>query len=212
MAEEKRYRVNEIFYSLQGEGARAGSANVFVRFSGCNLKCDMEPGLLSPGGFACDTEFVSGVDYTLDELVRKISEADTGGCHWVIFTGGEPLLQLDADLIKALCLRDYRVAIETNGTRPIPKGLDHDIDYIAVSPKVAEHALKIERAEELRYVITADRGIPRPSIKADHYFLSPAFDQDGRVDRAALTRCIELCLIYPQWRLSLQLHKVIGVR
>jgi organic radical activating enzyme len=205
--EPRRYAINEIFYSVQGEGARAGSPNIFVRFSGCNLRCDLEEGDKSPGGFVCDTELTSGRQLTAAEILKEIRKA-SADCLAVVFTGGEPLLQLDDVLINTLKVCGYFLAIETNGTRPIPEG----IDYVCVSPKVAEHALKAQRADELRYVISRDKGIPRPALKAENYFLSPAFDQDGNLDRATLFHCMRLCLENPRWRLSLQLHKVIGVR
>ncbi len=203
---EKQYRINEIFYSLQGEGVRAGTPNVFIRFSGCNLACDKEPGERSPGGFACDTEFESGVwmdPLALLEQVRKLAP----DCRAVIWTGGEPGLQLTAGLVDMFKAAGYFQAIETNGTQTLPPGLD----WICCSPKVAEHALKLEAASEVKYVRNSGMGIPKPRIKADHYLISPAFDH-GRVDPETLKWCIQLCKDNPPWRLSLQLHKVWNVR
>src|SRR5258707_498307 len=119
-----KYMVSEVFYSLQGEGHRAGSANVFIRFSGCNLRCDMEVGPLSPGGFACDTEFVSGISMTGPQLINAVKKAKGDArCGWVICTGGEPLLQLNDALISLLHREGFRIAIETNGTQPIPESI-----------------------------------------------------------------------------------------
>ena len=124
----KTYKVNEIFYSVQGEGARTGSANVFVRFSDCNLRCVAD----GEAGFDCDTEFISGEEIPLDDLLQKIHEVG-GQCRSVIFTGGEPALRVDADLIEKLHASFYYLAIETNGTLSLPAGLD----WICVSPKTA---------------------------------------------------------------------------
>lgn len=197
----KTYRVNEIFYSLQGEGVRAGTANVFVRFSGCNMRCDMEAGEKSPGGFRCDTEFESGRAFEAGELFLEVQRIG-GACRNIIFTGGEPTLQLDATLLLLFKTKDYYLAIETNGTNPVPDG----IDWICVSPKVAEHALKQMTADEVKYVRHTGQGIPKPAIKAFHYLLSPAFDA-GQLDPANLTWCINLVKENPSWRLSVQQHK-----
>jgi 6-pyruvoyl tetrahydropterin synthase/QueD family protein len=203
---DKTYRINEIFFSLQGEGARAGSANVFIRFSGCNLKCDIEESELSPGGFPCDTEFVSGRQMTASEIVKEAQRVG-GECDAVICTGGEPLLQLDDGLIAALQDEGYFIAIETNGTRIIPDG----INWVTVSPKVAEHALKAQRADELKYVLPVGKSIPRPSLEATHYYISPAWSAEG-LDQETLSHCVQLCLDNPKWQLSLQVHKIIGLR
>lgn len=202
----KTYQVNDIFYSLQGEGVRAGTPNVFVRFSGCNLRCDMEPGPKSPGGFACDTEFQSGVPTPLDDLVDRIVKM-AGSCRSIIFTGGEPTLQLDDALLRALSDRSFYLAIETNGSRPVPDGLD----WVCVSPKVAEHAIKQKVANEVKYVRNVGQGIPKTVVKAEHYLISPAF-QGEDVPRATLDWCAKLCLENPPWRLSAQLHKWWAVR
>lgn len=199
------YRVNEIFYSLQGEGIRAGTANVFVRFSGCNLKCSVGDEF---SGFDCDTEFVSGINYTEDELIDAIL-ATASDCPNVILTGGEPSLQIDQPLINRLKNAGLYVAIETNGTKQLPQ----NIDWICVSPKSAEHTLRATHADELKYVRFAGQGIPRPSItSATHKLLSPAFNADWSIDRAALDTCIKLVKEHPSWRLSMQQHKIWRVR
>ncbi len=204
---EKEYRINEIFYSLQGEGVRAGTPNVFIRFSGCNLACDIEPGPRSPGQFACDTEFESGVWMDAGEILRKVRQL-APDCRSVIWTGGEPGLQLGQPLVDLFKSEKYFQAIETNGSVALPTGLD----WICCSPKVAEHALKLEAASEVKYVRNSHTGIPKPRIKADHYLISPAFEPGGRPSPDTLAWCISLCLANPPWRLSLQLHKIWNVR
>jgi len=201
----KKYLVNEIFYSLQGEGMRAGTANVFVRFAGCNLQCQMAPGPLSPGGWDCDTQFSGGLQYTAEELELEMKRVG-GLCRCVILTGGEPLLQVDEELLS--CLRkDWYIAVETNGTQPIPSG----IDWVTCSPKVAEHAVQVVQADELKYVLHAGQALPHPQCKATHLLVSPPFTPDG-VDYASLQWCMRIVESHPQWRLSMQLHKLWGAR
>lgn len=209
----KTYSVNEIFYSLQGEGVRAGTANVFVRFAGCNLQCSMEPGPLSPGGFDCDTQFTGGLKMTAEDIVAKCREL-AGSCRAAIFTGGEPMLQVDRELIEAFgastaVQRYWHLAVETNGTVPVPDGW---FDWVTVSPKVAEHALRVTGANEAKYVIHAGQALPKPHVAADHYLVSPAWSPNAGFDRASVEWCIKLCKENPQWRLSQQLHKVWNVR
>lgn len=201
----KRYQVNEVFYSVQGEGVRAGTANCFVRLSGCNLQCN---GQQDGEAFApvCDTEFVSGVRMALPELLTRI--VATGPVRWVILTGGEPGLQVDAELIAALHDANIMVAIETNGTQELPG----DIDWITVSPKTAEHTLKITQCNEVKYVRHQGQGIPKTTVKAEHYIISPAFEASGFLDPATLQWCIKLVKENPKWRLSVQQHKTWKVR
>lgn len=203
-----KYRVNEIFYSLQGEGARAGTANVFVRFSGCNLQCAMEPGPKSPGGFDCDTEFSSGKDFSLEELVSAIRACGGPKAKSVILTGGEPSLQVDQELVEALRADRWYIAMETNGTKDVAA---LELDWVTVSPKTAEHTLKVEEANEVKYVRAVGQGLPKPKIKATHYFLSPAFSPDG-TSQETLANCIEMVKNNPKWRLSVQQHKMWRVR
>ncbi len=196
-----RYLVNEIFYSLQGEGVRAGTPNLFLRLSRCNLECKVET-----HGFDCDTEFESGRWLTLDEILgefRALSES----CDWVILTGGEPALQTDRELIDRLHTAGYKLAIETNGSFPLPEG----IDWITVSPKVAEHAIRQRTAHEVKYVRGHGQAVPRTVVQAEHYLISPAFD-GAEVDPRTLDWCIRLCKENPPWRLSVQQHKLWKVR
>lgn len=212
----KAYTINEAFYSLQGEGARAGSANLFLRFSGCNLECDLQEGDRSPGGFACDTEFKSGRamtvpeihDHLLELLPESARPSSIPWCGaWVILTGGEPLLQVDEELVETLRGCGFHLALETNGTRSIPEG----IEWVTVSPKIAEHALKANRANELKYVRAYGQGIPKPKLKAEFKYISPAWGSDG-LERRTLDWCIRLVKENPEWRLSLQQHKSWRVR
>lgn len=192
-AEATTLRVSEIFYSLQGEGRRVGEASIFVRLSGCDLACSF-----------CDTEFESGAVLTLAQIHERLEKVP---CRWIVWTGGEPTLQLTAEVIAYFKGRNYNQAIETNGNRPVPSGLD----WVACSPKVAEHVLAKnipQGVDELRYVRHAGQpGVPEPKITARHYYLSPRFDGD-QANQANLQHCIKLCLENPRWNLSLQTHKL----
>lgn len=208
---EYRYHINEVFYSIQGEGVRAGTANVFVRFAYCNLECRVEPGPKSPGGFDCDTEFASGRSLTLAELGEWVGEELLAGGgsepDWIIFTGGEPGLQVTAELVDYFHDLGWKLAIETNGSVEVPDSLD----WITVSPKVAEHAIRQTTAHEVKYVRGYGQAVPESVVVADHYLLSPAFDGMD-LDTRALDWCLRLVKENPTWRLSLQQHKAIKVR
>jgi organic radical activating enzyme len=194
--ESTTLKVSEIFYSLQGEGRRAGEASIFVRLAGCDLACSF-----------CDTEFESGAVMTLDQIYFQCVDVS---CKWIVWTGGEPTLQLTRDVLAYFKARGYKQAIETNGNRPVPHGLD----WVACSPKVAEHVLAKnipEGVDELRYVRHAGQpGVPEPKIPAKHHYLSPRFDGDT-INQANLQHCIKLCLANPKWNLSLQSHKLLKV-
>ena len=187
-------RISEIFYSLQGEGARAGEPSIFIRLSGCDLAC----------GF-CDTEFASGKEMSNAELMTFIGKWP---CRWIVWTGGEPTLQLTAETVAEFNRSGYQQAIETNGNHPTPPG----IAWIACSPKVAEHVLARsfpDGLDELRYVRHSGQpGIPKPQIKAKRLFLSPMFN-GNQPDKENLNHCIKLCLENPSWSLSVQTHKVL---
>jgi 7-carboxy-7-deazaguanine synthase len=197
----ERYLVNEMFFSLQGEGVRAGTPNLFLRLSRCNQTCRIET-----HGFDCDTEFESGRWLTASEIVAEARQLSSA-CGWMILTGGEPALQVDRELIDALRDAGLRLAIETNGSVEIPAG----IDWITVSPKVAEHAIRQRTAQEVKYVRGHGQALPRTVVTAEHYLLSPAFDGES-LDRRALDWCIQLCKENPPWRLSVQQHKLWRVR
>lgn len=208
----KHYPINESFLSLQGEGQRAGSLNVFLRFAGCNLTCSRN----GEAGFDCDTEFVSHSKASLIDVAGMVAALwpASGGRPSIILTGGEPLLHLDAALVgKLLEFEPEVLALETNGTIPLPSGVDRDKLWISCSPKSAEHTLRIGvTCDELRYVRHSGHGIPKPNLVAPHLFLSPAWDVDPYKTRRNLEHCIELVNRHPEWRLSVQQHKLWGLR
>jgi len=197
------YRVNEVFYSVQGEGRRAGTPMVFVRFSDCNLRCSWKN-----AGFDCDTEFVSGREMSLAEIEEFATRLNVKK-GWMLLTGGEPGLQLDGQFIKYMKDAGWLLAIETNGTVKLPDGLD----WICVSPKSAEHTLRQRVANELKYVRHYGMSVPEPVVVAEHYLLSPAFQSDGSVRREDLEWCIDLVKQNPErWSLAIQYHKYLRVR
>lgn len=196
-----KYRVNEIFYSLQGEGQNAGRAAVFVRFAGCNLRCPF-----------CDTNFRNFIEITEDEIAEK-AHNEGGKCDFLVLTGGEPTLQVNIELI--LKLRQYfkYIAIETNGTRPIPAG----IDFVTISPKedfVKGGLVMLGAAQEVKVVFDGKSDPSRwlSSIRAGRYYLQPCDTGNEEENKHILAECINYIAANPQWRLSLQIHKIIGVR
>jgi 7-carboxy-7-deazaguanine synthase (Cx14CxxC type) len=209
------YAVKEIFYTLQGEGAQAGRAAVFCRFAGCNLWSGHEADRATAICRFCDTEFV-GTDgpgggrfesaEALAAAVEQTWPEDSGqGKRFVVCTGGEPLLQLDTDLIAALHARDFEIAVETNGTIKAPAGLD----WVCVSPKAGTE-LKQRSGDELKLVYPQTETDPGEfeALAFRHFFLQP---MDGP-DRAANTElALRYCLDHPRWRLSLQTHKFLGI-
>lgn len=207
------YVVNEVFYSVQGEGINVGVPMVFVRFSDCNLRCARQ----NEAGFDCDTEFMSGKEMTLPELNQAIVRACAGSGMpgWVLLTGGEPMLQVDIPLLKQL-LRSWNVAIETNGTIDFPHdpefGMTNHGIHVCVSPKSAEHTVRLKAAHEVKYVRRAGQAIPETTVKAPHQLISPAAQADGSFLREDVEWCIQLVKENPRWRLSLQTHKLMNVR
>jgi 7-carboxy-7-deazaguanine synthase len=206
------YAVKEMFYTLQGEGARTGRPSVFVRFSGCNLWSGREQDRATAVCTFCDTDFV-GVDSdgggkfeTAEALVQSVAAKWPGGpSRYVVCTGGEPLLQLDSTLIDALHAEGFEIAVETNGTVAPPPG----IDWLCLSPK-ARASLVITSGEELKLVFPQEGGEPERyrELGFRHFFLQP---MDGP-DRERNTRlALEYCLAHPGWRLSLQTHKILGI-
>ena len=210
------YSIKEIFYTLQGEGAQAGRPAVFCRFSGCNLWSGHEED--RPGAICdfCDTDFVGtdgpgGAQYgSAEELAQAIDNRwpagrDTGSCKLVVCTGGEPLLQLDATLVDALHASGFEVAIETNGTLLPPGGLD----WVCVSPKAGAE-LELRRGNELKLVFPQPELSPEvfEDLAFDHFFLQPMAGPDLEANTA---RTLEYVLSNPRWRLSLQLHKILGI-
>lgn len=210
------YTVKEIFYTLQGEGANAGTAAVFCRFSGCNLWTGREEDRHRAICQFCDTDFFGiGADggkfasaSTLaDAVAGKWKSGDSdGNKKLVVCTGGEPLLQLDEDLVDEFHSRGFTVAVETNGTQNPPGG----IDWICVSPKAGAE-LVITKGDELKLVYPQPNAMPEQfaSLHFDHFFLQP---MDG-ADSSTNTRlAIEYCMSHPKWRLSIQTHKLVGIR
>jgi 7-carboxy-7-deazaguanine synthase (Cx14CxxC type) len=204
------YVVKEVFATLQGEGANTGRSSVFCRFAGCNLWSGREEHRAGAICQFCDTDFVGtdgpGGGHFRDAaaLVDHI-ERIAGPTRFIVCTGGEPLLQLDADLIGELHAHGFEIAIETNGTIPIPER----IDWVCVSPK-ADADLVVTAGDELKLIYRQAGGDPDRYAHLDftHYFLQP---MDGR-DRDTHTRAaIDYCLAHPQWRLSLQTHKYLGI-
>jgi 7-carboxy-7-deazaguanine synthase len=204
------YLVKEVFPTLQGEGAHAGRAAVFCRFTGCNLWTGREEHRATAVCQFCDTDFVGtdgpgGGHFTdADGLAAHVA-AVGGATRFVVCTGGEPLLQLDAPLIDALHAHGFEIAIETNGTRPVPGG----IDWVCMSPKVDADVV-VTSGDELKLVYYQVGGDPERYADLDftHFFLQP---MDGP-QRAAHTRAaIDYCLAHPQWRLSVQTHKYLGI-
>jgi 7-carboxy-7-deazaguanine synthase len=196
-------RISEIFYSLQGEGARAGTATIFIRLQGCKAKF-----ACTAYGIACDTEFESGSPKTAEQLLQHIARL-APNCKEITWTGGEPADQLTPEIIAYFKQQGYYQAIETSGYKPIPDGLD----FVAVSPKVAEHILKKNfpnGVHELRYVRHTGQAVPEPSCKAIHYWISPHSD-GGTINTENLSHCINLCKGSPKFKLSIQQHKIWNI-
>ncbi|MGS0756804.1 7-carboxy-7-deazaguanine synthase [Roseateles sp. GG27B] len=208
------YAVKEIFYTLQGEGAQAGRAAVFCRFAGCNLWSGREQDREAAVCSFCDTDFV-GVDgegggkfASAEELAAAIAScwpAGRPGTPYVVCTGGEPLLQLDTVLITALHAQGFEIAVETNGTQPAPPGLD----WICVSPKAGSE-LVLTRGHELKLVYPQPLARPERFEQLDfqHFFLQP---MDSVLKTQHTREVVAYCMAHPQWRLSVQMHKVIGI-
>lgn len=203
----KTYQVNEVYRTIQGEGIRAGTVNVFVRFSGCNMACAMEAGDRSPGGFDCDTEFASGRKLSIEELSQWIIDV-SGDCRWLVVTGGEPGLQIDKQFVDTMRSLGYKIAIETNGSINLD---ELKLNWITVSPKVAEHAIRQILCDEVKYVRAYGQGIPQTKCVAEHKLISPSFN-GLQVDKKDMAWCISLVNENPDWRLSIQQHKLWGVR
>jgi 7-carboxy-7-deazaguanine synthase len=207
------YAVKEIFYTLQGEGANTGRPAVFCRFAGCNLWSGREEDRASATCRFCDTDFV-GTDGSgggrfadasaLASAVQRAWPAGAGR-RFVVCTGGEPLLQLDAPLIEALHASGFDIAVETNGTCAPPAGLD----WICVSPK-AGAPLVLTAGDELKLVFPQEGVEPQTfeDLPFDHFFLQP---MDGPARERNTALAIDFCLSHPRWRLSLQTHKLLGI-
>ena len=179
-------KINEIFYSLQGEGFYTGTAAIFIRFSGCNLKCDF-----------CDTFHESGEFLSDEEILQKISHFES---KHIVLTGGEPSLWIDEEFVGKLKSAGYYVQIETNGTHPIPQ----NVDWITCSPKDAP--LAINKANELKVVFTSQSFVEKfTNFNSQHRFLQP-------LSCGNTAEVVDYILKHPQWRMSLQTHKLINIK
>lgn len=190
-------KVNEIFYSLQGEGFWTGTPSVFVRLSGCNLKCNF-----------CDTLHESGEQLSEEEITKHVAQYPA---RHVVITGGEPSLFLTASLIEKLHAIGRFVAVETNGTHPIPP----QADWVTLSPKDAfvEGAYPVlSRCDELKVVCDGRPPHSYPGICATHRFLQPCCVESQTENQRIMAYTIEYCMAHPTWRLSLQTHKITGIR
>jgi 7-carboxy-7-deazaguanine synthase len=208
------YSVKEIFYTLQGEGAHAGRPAVFCRFSGCNLWSGRESDRASAVCRFCDTDFV-GVNgegggkfsdsATLAQTINNFWPSTYPASKYVVFTGGEPLLQLDAALIDGMHACGFEIAIETNGTLPVPVG----VDWICVSPKMGSD-LVVHKGNELKVVIPqADQKLQAyEGLEFDHFFVQP---MDGPAAERNIRLAIDVCKRNPKWKLSLQTHKFLQI-
>ena len=187
-------KINEIFYSLQGEGHYTGTPAVFVRFAGCNLKCSF-----------CDTDFTSFTEMTEDDIVREIGQYPT---NHIVITGGEPTLQITASLVSKLHEAGKYVQIETNGTNVLPDGCN--IDWVTCSPKYK--AVRQQHIDELKVVFEGQDMSQYDCLTASEYRLQPCDTQDEGKNKEILRQTIDFILKNPKWKLSLQTHKILNVR
>ena len=218
------YTVKEIFYTLQGEGMNAGRPAVFCRFSGCNLWTGREADRHRAVCQFCDTDFVGvgpdGGRYgeafmlaqaVLDRWPERHGGRAVGGRPLVVCTGGEPLLQLDDAAIRALHAVGFEVAVETNGTQPVPDGIDH----VCVSPK-ADAPLIVNSGQELKLVYPQNEPSAQPErfegLAFDAFYLQPMDVADRSASEGNVKAALDYCLAHPQWRLSLQTHKLLQIR
>ena len=196
----KTYRINDIFYSLQGEGRHTGRAAVFIRFSGCNLRCPF-----------CDTDFDSSRLMTADEIIDAI--APWLHCGFVVLTGGEPSLQVDTELVDKLHDAGVFIAMETNGTHAIAEG----VDWVTLSPKTCfvDHPLPIviRRADEVKVVFDGIHPpeCPEAFVGSTYLCLQPCDTGDPAENRRLTAQCVAYIKKHPEWHLSLQTHKIIGI-
>lgn len=195
------YKINEIFYSIQGEGCNAGKAAIFVRFSGCNLRCPF-----------CDTEHETGTLMTAADICREISSYPS---QLVVLTGGEPTLFLDKDLCNAIHATGRHIAIETNGSVPFDSSL---VDHITCSPKFEfcdkkKAQIRIGRIDELKVIFTGENDMSLYDIiKAQYYYLQPCDTGNSERNRHIVEELFAYVLRHPKWTISLQLHKILNVR
>lgn len=207
----KTYKVKEIYYTIQGEGFHTGKPAVFCRFAGCNLWTGREEDRENAICQFCDTDFwgtdgVNGGKYNKEDLAKLVRSLYKGNDDpFVVCTGGEPALQLDSALIEAFHEEGLQVAIETNGTIPLKKG----IDWICVSPK-ADTKIVVTSGHELKLVYPQLENDPidYEHLHFDHFYLQPLDDENQAEN---IRECVQYCLAHPKWKLSLQTHKFIGI-
>lgn len=195
------FKINEIFFSLQGEGFHTGTPAVFVRYSGCNLRCAF-----------CDTQHQEGKPMSLQAIIEEINHYPLASL--VVLTGGEPSLFIDEAFVEALKLQTgKRIAIETNGTRPLPKNLD----WVTFSPKTGfeggdQEPCVLRECDELKVVYLGQDLSKYDGIQAAHRFLQPCFSEDEAERQVNMKACVEAVLQHPGWRLSLQTHRILNIR
>ena len=195
---EHEYMVNEIFYSLQGEGRWAGRAAIFIRFSGCNLKCPF-----------CDTDFKAYRKMTARDILGAIMQWNQ--CAFVVLTGGEPTLQVTSEFVKMLHDNGYYVAMETNGTREVP----YNVDWVTASPKTAyvkEGGVWLTVADEVKVVFDGEHEPETFGIDAKEFYVQPCDTGNPERNRDIIRQCVQWVKDRPKWRLSLQQQKIINVR
>lgn len=198
----KQYSVKEIFYSLQGEGRHAGTPAVFIRFAGCNLKCPF-----------CDTDWTKGVEMTAAEIVAEAQGLAKELPALVVLTGGEPTLQVDAPLLDRLHTKFETIAIETNGTHPVPI----EVDFITISPKAdfVENAKTIlASADEIKVVFDGKHDPEKwyKNTLAEYYYLQPCDTGSEAKNREIVEKCVKYIKAHPWWKLSLQTQKILNIR
>jgi len=194
------YKINEIFYSLQGEGYHSGTPAVFVRFSGCNLRCAF-----------CDTQHHSGTMMSLHEIVDEVNKYPFASL--VVLTGGEPSLFINEAFVAELKQKTVKyITIETNGTRHLPGNLD----WVTLSPKTGfegggEEPCVLKVCDELKVVYQGQNLAQYEAIEAKHRFLQPCFVEDEEQRKANMQACVEAVKTHPNWRLSLQIHRILNI-
>lgn len=195
---KKKYLINEIFYSVQGEGRWTGRPAIFIRFSGCNLRCPF-----------CDTDFSKKTPMSIDEILAKIAEWEQ--CRFIVLTGGEPTLQVDNDFVEIMHGYGYTVAIETNGTREVPS----NIDWITVSPKAAyveNGKVWVTYADEVKVVYDGVHEVSDFNIQTNYLYVQPCDTGDPVRNQEIIRKTVEFIKKNPQWSLSLQTQKILNVR
>lgn len=195
-------KIKEIFYSIQGEGAHAGTPAVFVRFAGCNLRCPF-----------CDTDFANGTEMSEQEIVSEVKKLSPHKATYVVLTGGEPTLQVTTSFVDLLHKNNCIVAIETNGTRDVLE----NIDWITVSPKqlflhTAAAQPVVKHCSELKVVYDGVHSIESYNIKAEHYYVQPCDTGNEEKNEKIIKNCINFVKNNPTWKISVQLHKILNVQ